>query len=177
MKSMFKSIFKILGIVFFTLYVCLAIFVTACLLCFNDQGVTEFGDTSLIIVDEDFSEEYRKGDLLIVSKGADKGADVAVGDYVFFYNPSDSYVINYAAVKEVYDTNGYFTFVVGNDYNIYYDYYVGRNATSLSGVGTVLSVLESQFGFLALIILPTMIAVIFEIYAIILEIIELKKEV
>lgn len=177
MKSILKSFFKILGIVFLVLYVCLAIFVTACLLCFNDQGVTEFGDTSLIIVDEDLSEEYKKGDLLIVSKGSLKGADVSVGDYVFFYNPSDSYTVNYAEVKEVYDTNGYYTFVVGNNYNIYYDYYVGRNATSLSGVGTILSVLESQFGFLALIILPTMVAIIFEIYAIIIEIIELKKEV
>ena len=59
----------------------------------------------------------------------------------------------------------------------YYDYYVGKDVVNLKGVGNVLAVLESQMGFLALIILPTMIAIIFEIYAIIIEIVELKKEV
>ena len=37
--------------------------------------------------------------------------------------------------------------------------------------------LESKWGFLLLIVLPTMIAVIYEFYAIIVEIIEFKKEV
>lgn len=177
MKSILKSILKILFIVFLVLYVGVAIFVTACLLSLNDQGITEFGNTSLVIVDEDLSSTITKGDLLVISKGKEEGAEVAEGDYVFFYNPSDSYVINYAEVKEVHDTNGYYSYVVGNDYNIYYDYYVGKDVVNLKGIGRILAVLESQFGFLALIILPTMIAIVFEIYAIIIEIIELKKEV
>lgn len=177
MKSILKSILKILFAVFLVLYVGVAVFVTACLLCLNDQGITEFGDTSLVIADDDLSADYKKGDLLVISKGKEKGAEVTEGDYVFFYNPSESYVINYAEVKEVHDTDGYYTYVVGNDYNIYYDYYVGKDVVNLKGVGNVLAVLESQMGFLALIILPTMIAIIFEIYAIIIEIVELKKEV
>lgn len=177
MKSICKSFFKILFSIFLVFYICLAIFVTACLLFLNDHGITEFGDTSLVIVDDDLNSEYKKGDLLVISKGNKEGSDVSEGDYVFFYNPTESYTINYAEVKEIYDTNGYYTYVVGNDYNIYFDYYVGNKVNNLKGIGTVLSVLESQFGFLLLIILPTMIAIIFEVYAIIIEIIELKKEV
>ena len=73
-------------------------------------------------------------------------------------------------------TNEYYTFVVGNDYNVYYDYFVGKSVKNYSGIGKILKVLESKFGFLTLIILPTMVAIVFEIYAIILEIVELKKE-
>ena len=174
MKNTVKSILKVLLIVFLVLYLGLEIFVTACLLNFNDQRITVFGKKSLIIVDDDFSKDYKKGDLLVVTK--DDGSKVRTGDYIFFYNPGDNYVINYAEVSNVMRTNEYYTFVVGNDYNVYYDYFVGKSVKNYSGIGKILKVLESKFGFLTLIILPTMVAIVFEIYAIILEIVELKKE-
>lgn len=174
MKNTLKSILKVFLIVFVILYLGLEILVTVCLLNYNDQGITEIGNSSWIIVDEDFSEEYQKGDLLIVDKGT--GEEVSVGDSIFFYNPKENNVVNYAEVANIIDTNGYYTYIVGNDYNVYYDYYIGRDVTQLKNIGSVLSILESQIGFLILIILPTMIAVIFEIYAIIMEIIQLKKE-
>ena len=175
MKSTLKSIFKILLIVFLVLYLGLEVLVTVCLLNFNDRGVTEIGNSTWIIVDEDFSEEYEKGDLLIAHKGT--GEEVSIGDYIFFYNPTENNVVNYAEVANVIDTNGYYTYVVGNDYHVYYDHYIGEDVKLFKNVGAVLSVLESQIGFLVLIILPTIVAIIFEIYAIIIEVIELKKEV
>lgn len=174
MKSLLKSILKVLGIVFLVLYLGIEILVTVCLLNFNDQRVTVIGDTSWVIADSDFSDEYKKGDLILVSKGT--GEEVNEGDSIFFYNPSENYVINYAEVVRVNEFNGYYTYVVGNDYNVYFEYFVGKDATVFRGVGTILSVLQSKWGFLLLIILPTMVAIIFEIYAIIIEIIELKKE-
>lgn len=175
MKSVLKSIGKILLIVFLILYLTLEVFVTVCLLNFNEQRITEIGNTSLLIVDEGFSEEYEKGDLLIVKKG--DGSEVNVTDMIFFYNPGENFVINYAEVENVLESNDYYTYIIGGDYNVYYDHYIGNDVTQLKGVGTILAILESQLGFLILIILPTMIAVIFEIYAIVMEVIELKKEV
>ncbi len=174
MKNTLKSIFKILLIVFFTLYLGLEILVTVCLLNYNEQGVSVFGDVSWVIPDGDISDKYEKGDLLIIEKG--KGEDVERGDFIFFYNPTENYSVNYAEVVNVIDSNGYYTYVVGNDYNVYFDHYIGEKVTSFKSVGAVLSLLESQLGFLLLIILPTMIAIIFEIYAIFVETIELKKE-
>lgn len=176
MKSTLKAMLKILLTVFAVLYVGVAIFVTVCLLNFNDQRITEIGNTSIVIVDEEFSNEYKKGDLLFITKDEKEAAKVVSGSHIFFYNPSENNVINYAEVKEVKEINNYYNFILGDDYTVYYDYYVGTNPKVFKKLGTVLSVLESQFGFLALIILPTMIAIIFEIYAIILEVIELKKE-
>lgn len=173
MKSTLKSIFKILLTVFLVLYLGVEIIVTVCLLNFNDQRVTEIGNSSWIIASDDFSDKYKKGDLVIVTKGT--GEEVSVGDYIFFYNPAENYVINYAEVTDIINTNGYYTYKVGNDYNVYYEYFIGKNANVYRGVGTILSVLESQMGFLILIILPTMVAIVFEIYAIIIEIIEMKK--
>lgn len=175
MKNTFKSILKVLLIVFVILYFGVEILVTACLLNYNDQGVTQFGNSTWIIVDEDINDNYQKGDLLVVSKGS--GKEVVVGDYIFFYKPTDNFVINYAEVSNIIDSNGYYTYIVGNDYNVYYDYYIGNDVGIFKNVGSVLSILESQMGFLILIILPTMVAIIFEVYAIILEVIALKKDV
>lgn len=177
MKSTLKAMLKILLTVFAVLYVGVAIFVTVCLLNFNEQRITEIGNTSIVIVDEEFSSEYKKGDLLFIVKDKEEAAKVVSGSNIFFYNPSENDVVNYAEVKEVKEVNGYYNFILGNGYTVYYDYYVGTNPKAFKGLGSVLSVLESQFGFLALIILPTLIAIIFEVYAIILEVIELKKEV
>ncbi len=174
MKSTVKSIFKVLLIVFLIIYLGVEVFVTVCLLNYNEQRITELGNKSLIIVDEDLSKDYKKGDLLVVTKN--KGEEVDDGDYIFFYNPSDNFVVNYAEVTNVMNANNEYTYVVGNDYNVYYDYFIGKDVKKYSKAGKVLSVLESKYGFLALIIFPTMVAIIFEIYAIIIEIIELKKE-
>ncbi len=174
MKNTLKSILKVFLIVFLILYLGIEVLVTICLLNFNENGITEIGNTSWVIPDKDFSDKYEKGDLLIVSKGALE--EVGIGDYIFFYNPSENDIINYAEVNNIIDTNGYYSYSVGNNYTVYSDYYIGKDVTLLKNVGSVLKVLESQFGFLLLIILPTMVAIIFEIYAIIMEVIELKKE-
>jgi len=174
MRSTLRSIIKILLIVFLVLYLGVEVFVTVCLLNYNDQGVTEFGNKTLVIMTEDLSDTYQKGDLVVVSK--DDGSMVVEDDFIFFYNPSDEGVVNFAEVNEVIESNNYYTYVVSDDYNVYYDYYIGKDTIVLKRVGAVLSLLESKWGFLILIILPTIVAIIFELYAILIELVELKKE-
>ena len=174
MKNTLKAIGKILFTVFLILYLGVEIIVTACLVNFNDQRITEFGDQSWVIVDEDLGD-YKKGDLVIVTRG--EGSEVEKGDKIFFYDPATDYTVNYAEVLDCYPSgDNSYTFELGGDYNVYYEYYIGKNVKSYKGVGTILSVLESKWGFLLLIILPTMIAIVFEFYLIILEIVYLRKE-
>ena len=54
---------------------------------------------------------------------------------------------------------------------------VSKDTKVYKGLAGPVRLLESKWGFLLLIVLPTMIAVIYEFYAIIVEIIEFKKEV
>lgn len=176
MSSVVKSVGKILLMVFIVLYFLMEIFVTVCLLNFNDYRVTVFGKNSLLLLDEDVTETYTKGDLVVVTK--DDGSDVIEGDGIFFYNPGENYTVNYAIVTGIEEHNNKtYTFKIGNSVNVYNDYYIGKDTKVYNNVGGVLRFLESKWGFLLLIVLPTLIAVIYEVYVIIIEIIEIKKEV
>ena len=44
-------------------------------------------------------------------------------------------VANGMALAEKLDNTGYYTYVVGNDYKVYYEYFVGKDATLFRGVG------------------------------------------
>ena len=64
-----KKILKILFGVFVTLYLIVAIFLTICLLSYNDYKISVIGDKSLIILEDDsLAPTYKKGSLLIVEK-------------------------------------------------------------------------------------------------------------
>ena len=57
---------------------------TVLLLNFNDYGVTEFGDTSLILINDEISNDnYKKGDLVVTkNKKIDK---INIGEEIFTY--------------------------------------------------------------------------------------------
>ncbi len=68
MKTL-KTIKNILMGIFGTCFYLFALIMTVLLLNFNKFGVTEFGDKSLIILEQEISNEnYKKGDLIIVQK-------------------------------------------------------------------------------------------------------------
>ena len=167
---------KLISNAIFTIYFIIAIFVTICLLNFNDYRITVFGNKSLLLIKDDLGDNYKKNDLLVVTK--DDGSSVREGDSIFFYNASLNYTVNYAVVRSTEEhANGTYTFKIDGNHNVYTDYYIGKDTKVFRGLGGVLRVLESKWGFLLLIILPTMMAVIYEIYMIIIEIIEIKNEV
>ena len=174
--NILKSMGKILFIIFVVLYLLLEMFLAICLLNYNDYRVTEFGNTSFLLLTEDIEHVYKKNDLLIVTKG--KSNEVNVGDSIFFYNPGENFTINYAEVTEVVPhANGNYTYKIGNTHNVYREYFIGKNVKRYKKIGGIMRVLESKWGFLLLIVLPTMIALIYEFYEIVIEIIEFKKEV
>jgi hypothetical protein len=175
MNSGLKSFGKIMLTVFIIVYALIAVFATLCLLQFNDKRVTVFGNKSLLILKENLDEDYQKGDLLVVTKG--NGSEVGAGDKIFFYNSGQNYMVNYSTVVNAYDVNGDYVFQVDAQYNVYMDYYIGKKVQSFKGMGTLLGFIESKWGFLLLVVLPTLVAVIYEIYVIVLEIIDIKKEV
>ena len=63
------------------------------------------------------------------------------------------------------------TFVMDGDYPISSEYVIGKSSTSksYSNLGSILSVLESRYGFLFIVIFPILILFIYEIYAAIKE--------
>lgn len=168
---------KIIYNIVFVIYAIIAVFVTICLLSYNEYKITEFGDYSwVLITNDELGQDFNRGDLVIVNKKD----DIAVGNKIFFYNTYDKNLeVNYATVKsEEKVTDSQTTYTIEGDYQISSSYVLGSatNATAVGTVGTILSVLESKWGFLFLIILPALIVFIYEIIKIITEIVKSRKK-
>ena len=66
MKEVFKIIKKIVVGLFVSVFFIFAIIMAILLINYNDYGVSQFGNTSLILVKDDTSANYKKGDLVVV---------------------------------------------------------------------------------------------------------------
>ena len=174
-----KKFMKILLSIVIVIYAIVAMFLTACLLNYNDYKITVFGDKSLIIVNDDtLKDKYKKGSLLVVDKN---GEEIKKGDEIIFYNTYNNQVnISIAEVtakEKITDTET--TYTIKGDYDISSEYLIGstKNVKAYGVIGSILGLLESRVGFLIFIILPITIAFMYEIYVLISEIKQAKKEV
>lgn len=163
---------KILSVLL-AIWIVIAIFTTVCLLSFNKYRVSEFGKYSLFTVDSDILEpEFSEGSLLITKKTNHK--HIKPGDNIFYYDSESSEaVVNVGTVvhkEEVTSTEA--TLTMQNDNKISMSYVLGKEstATSIPVLGTILSILESKWGYMFLIIFPTILIVVYEIYAIVNEV-------
>lgn len=72
---------KIIGNIIFIIYAIIAVFVTICLLSYNEFKVTEFGETSLVLIDnENYNRIIIKADLVIVNRDT----RIRENDSIFF---------------------------------------------------------------------------------------------
>lgn len=164
LKKIKKVLLVTLGIVYFTF----ALFMTILLLNFNDYRVTVFGETSLVILKDKVSHErYQKGDLVLVEEAAPENLEK--GEEVFVYKVdkmSKTADINIGKVGEVMDD--YLTLENGETYSI--KYLIGRPTKVYNDIGGVLGIIESQWGFLFIVLVPCFLIFIYELYALIVEI-------
>lgn len=154
-------------------YILLIIFVTICLLSYNDYKVTEFGTYTLLpVIDEYLEPEYNVGDLLIVERNDLR--DVKVGDIIFYYRTARGITtVNYAPVTNlevVTDTET--TFTVAGDVRFSSSYFMGKaeTAKTIPQLGKVLGLLQSKWGFLFLGVFPSLLAFLYTLYSVIAEV-------
>lgn len=165
-----KLFLKIISGIICTLYLIVVIIVTTCLLCYNEYNITEIFDRSLIIIDEDLND-YQKGDLLSVPKTTEE--DLKVDEQILFYEIVDNQVaVNLGTITNIDKTSAKDTiYTINNNHDIYFESIIGKEdeAKNYDNLGTILGFLESQFGFLILIVLPTLLLFLYEIYRFIIE--------
>lgn len=160
-----KFFIGLLGAVFFIF----ALFMTVLLLYRNDYGVTQFEDKSLIIInDEISSENYEKGDLVIVD--AKRLEEIEKGDEIFAYSvdSNNRAHVNLGLVGEIYVDEHAISYENGSTFSM--EYVIGETVKVYNGIGTLLSIVQSQWGFLFLVLVPGFLIFIYEIYALIVEI-------
>ena len=152
-----------------TVYFAFALVMTILLLNFNDYGVTQFGNKSLVIINDEISSEtYKKGDLVIVeSKKVDK---LEVGQEVFTYRIDSKGIpsIQVGTIGEVYVEDEAISFENGETYSM--EFVAGIGTDSYENIGTALSIIESQWGFLFIVLVPCFLIFIYEVYSLIVEI-------
>ena len=181
-----KKILDFLKNLLIFIYVIVVIFVTICLLSYNDYKVTVLGTTSIIpITDDNLKPDYALGDLLLVKRN--KLSDVRVGDKIFFYRTrmgeTSIYFAKVTNTERVTDKE--YTYTVEGDYRLSSSTYIGKTSTAtvVPKVGRFLSFIESKWGFLFIVVFPTLIIFLYALYSVVLEIkegdkeeIEIKKE-
>lgn len=164
---------KVLLYVFFVPYLFIVVFLTICLLNYNDYNITVMGDNSFIIIrDDELEPKYKKNDLVIVNRN--DLDEVKRGDEIFFYDNYRSQVVvnvgTVIATEKVTDTES--TFVVEGDHSISSKFFIGKADTSnvYSDLGGILAALESRWGYLFIVVFPILLIFIYEIYAFIMEV-------
>lgn len=151
----------------------ISIFTTICLISYNDYLVSEIGNYSVFVVDDnDLKPDFNKYDIVFIKKQPEEY--YKVGDKVFFYygNKSTLSYINYGQISEIevnQETEDKYTF---NEMAISYGNLIGpaNGAMVMPKVGLILSIFESRWGFMFLVILPTLFAIVYEVYYIAIEI-------
>ena len=155
------------------LYALIAIIVTICLLSFNQYKVSEFDSTTVLIINTNNLKEkgFNKGDLVLV----DTTQKQEPGEDIFFHATSElgktTIDIQTLKDKQVSAVTGETTYVLENK-EIPSDLAIGptKNSTRIGKLGTILSILESKWGFLILIVFPSLLAFIYEITVVFAEI-------
>ena len=172
-----RNMKKTLTNIIFGVYVVIAVFVTVCLLSYNEFKVTELGNYSLVVVtDNEMIPNFNKGDLLII----DKSVPVFTGDNAFFYDTYNRQIeVRLGKVQDlekVTETESTYTFE--GEHKVSSEYVLGgENGTSLiPGVGTVLNILEYKWGFLFIIVLPALLMFFHQIMVVIGDIKESKED-
>ena len=169
-----KKILNFFKEILIGIWAVIAVVTTICLLSQNEYGISEFGDTSLFVIDNRSLEEYgfKKNDIIIVTKGLENEYTEGSGVFYVSGNRETRSFINYSIIERVQRADGAEdSFYFQNDEVSYGDILgLANGAKKMEKVGLALSLLESRWGFMFLIILPTLYAFVYEVYTIALEV-------
>ena len=168
MKSFLRGLWGLVQVVVIIYVIC----ITACLLCKNKYGFTQFGNMTLITIDENLATylpETKKSDLLLVKQTFH---DVDVGNQIYYYaTVNDKYVVKTAPVTEIIHSEGDMAvYKIGDTKGstIATNRVIGKYSNVYSNIGGVLDILESRVGFLLLVILPILLIFMYQVYALII---------
>lgn len=167
-----KKALKIILSIIISLYLIVIVFTTAFLLNRNDYGVSSFAGKYLLLVEEEKIDDFDVDTLLFISPVDNK--DIEVGQKVFYYDTySTEHLIKFSEVtrkEEVNEKETTFTFKDNGSISGQYVLGTKESTSSFHFLGKILSVLQSKWGFLLLVVFPLFLAFIYEIYAIYKEI-------
>ena len=164
---------SVLGNFFLVIYAILAITITILLLSYNEYMCSEIGGYTLYIVNDDTLEpDYKEGSLLLIKQRGD--ASVEVGDQILLYqNISKSqYLVKNSTLAEKVPYGRHVTYILDDGYQFDSSYLIGKTdeTIAINGLGTILSILESKWGYLLCIVIVTLFLFLQELYELFMEV-------
>ena len=162
-----------LGAVLFVLYAIIAITVTVLLLSFNDYNCSEIGGYTVYIVKDDSLEPtYKRGSILLIQSSSDK--NIKVGDELFLYKVinSQEFEIVTETLEGKVQQGRHIIYEVPGEASYSSEYCIGKtsNTTVIEGPwGTILSILESKWGYLFCIVIVSLLLFLQEVFDLIME--------
>lgn len=170
-KVIKNIVISIVLVVFFAF----TITMTILLLNYNKFGVTQFDDVSLLIIKKNFSSEtYPKDSLVFVE--SKKVTDYKIGEEVFTYHldGTGGVDIQLGVVGQIYEKDDAIAFKNGGTYSS--QFIIGTGYKIYPGLGKILSIIESKWGFLFIILVPNFFLFIYQLYSLIIRIKYNKEE-
>ena len=167
-----KRIFGWLWIFIEVLVVIYVILVTSYILFINKYGFTQFGNYTMTSIDEvnvNYLNEGKDGNLLVIKNSN----DIKKGDLIYYYaGIEEEYVIKNGVVEEVVkiDNSGFYTLSDDSSTSISSERIIGVDAKQYKLLGSIMDVLESNVGFLLLVLLPILFIFIYQVYKLIMVI-------
>lgn len=159
---------KIVINIFVIVYFLFAVIITVSLLSYNNFNVAVFKDYSLITKKNGRELNCATDELVIIKSNK----NIKIGDAVFYYDTYDSSVdVKEGKVKNIEIINkNEKTITLEDNKVISSEYVIGNESKSYAFLGTLYNLFTSRLGYLFIIILPMLMAFIYEIYEIIREI-------
>ena len=157
-------------------YAVVAISVTILLLSYNEYHCSVVGDYTFVLVQDDELEEYGydEGSLVLVKET--KAKNINPGDEIFLYRQitTTQFEIKYAEVLMKDESKGEYdvSYVLEGGIVVDHNNVIGstKDIKVVPHLGTILSILQSRYGYLFLIVVVSFIAFLYEIYELIMEI-------
>lgn len=165
---------RTIGAILFVIYSIIAIAVTVLLLSFNDYNCSQIGGYTVYIVKDDALEpEYEQGSILLVKSTTDKR--IEVGDELFFYRIINSSEFEFVSrtLESKTQQGRHVIYNVENGETYDTTYLVGKaEDTKVIGgpAGTILSILESKWGYLFCIVIVSLLLFLQEVFDLVIEI-------
>lgn len=165
---MLKRFLKWLWGLLEVLIIIYVIFITSCILCRNDFGYTEFFDKYTLVTVNDRNAralpDYKEGDLLVVKN---QEFNIDKGDVIYYYVVvNKSYFVRSGVVSSKTEdlANALYILDDGSNTSVPSNKVIGKYVSVFHGLGNVLEILESRFGFLLLVLLPILVVFIYQVY-------------
>ena len=173
MKKILKVIRNILIGIIMVVYFAFIVAISTLLLNKNDYGVTQFGEKSLILVDDKISnKDYPEGTLVILETR--KIEDLKAGEEVFIYQPDNkdkSVDIIISDIESVHlDVDSPYVKLANDGTAWGEDFIAGTKVEVYPDLGSFLIFIESKWVFFILLIMPCFFILLYEIYLLIIAI-------